>query len=162
MASDGQFFVPDRTEPMPAKSRSLLHMLGITGPFVYSVGSFEYRKNLWGLIEAFAMLPVELRQAHQLVLNYALSGPDRERVRQYARDQGVADQLMLTDRLSDTALRVLYQRCAAFVFPSSYEGFGLPILEAMHCGTPVIAGNNSSQFEVVGDAGAVVQRRRCR
>ena len=155
MASDGQFFVPDRTEPMPAKSRSLLHMLGITGPFVYSAGSFEHRKNLWVLIEAFAMLPVELRQAHQLVLNYALSAPDRELVRQYARDQGVADQVMMTDRLSDAALRILYQRCAAFVFPSSYEGFGLPILEAMHCGTPVIAGNNSSQFEVVGDAGAL-------
>ncbi|MGD0040730.1 MAG: glycosyltransferase, partial [Isosphaeraceae bacterium] len=59
---------------------------------------------------------------------------------------------MLSDLLSDKALRVLYQRCAAFVFPSSYEGFGLPILEAMHCGAPVVAGNNSSQIEVVGDA----------
>ena len=74
-------------------------------------------------------------------------------MRQYARDRGVDDQLVLTDWLADTALRVLYQRCAAFVFPSSYEGFGLPILEAMHCGAPVIAGNNSSQIEVVGDAG---------
>jgi len=61
--------------------------------------------------------------------------------------------LVVTDWLSDKALRVLYQRCAAFVFPSMYEGFGLPILEAMHCGAPVIAGNNSSQIEVVGDAG---------
>ena len=130
-----------------------MQVLGITRPFVYSVGSLEYRKNLWGLIEAFAMLPVELRQTHQLVLTYALSGPDRDRARQYARDRGVADQLVLTDRLSDKALRVLYQRCAAFVFPSSYEGFGLPILEAMHCGAPVVAGNNSSQIEVVGDAG---------
>ena len=60
---------------------------------------------------------------------------------------------MLTDWLSDRALRPLYQHCAAFVFPSMYEGFGLPILEAMHCGAPVIAGNNSSQIEVVGDAG---------
>ena len=88
-----------------------------------------------------------------MVLTYALSGPDRDQVRQYARDRGVADQLVLTDWLSDKALRVLYQRCAAFVFPSSYEGFGLPILEAMHCGAPVVAGNNSSQIEVVGDAG---------
>ena len=60
---------------------------------------------------------------------------------------------MLTDWLSDRALRPLYQHCAAFVFPSMYEGFGLPILEAMHCGAPVIVGNNSSQIEVVGDAG---------
>ena len=72
---------------------------------------------------------------------------------QYARDRGVADQLVLTPWLSDRALRPLYQHCAAFVFPSMYEGFGLPILEAMHCGAPVVVGNNSSQIEVVGDAG---------
>ena len=155
-ASDGRFFVPDRTEPMPAESRALLHVLGITLPFVFSVGGVDYRKNLWGLIEAFAMLPVELRRAHQLVLTYGLSGRDRDRARQYARDRGVADQLVVTDWLSDKALRVLYQRCAAFVFPSSYEGFGLPVLEAMHCGAPVVAGNNSSQIEVVGDAGLLV------
>ncbi len=99
------------------------------------------------------MLPDELRLSHQLVLTYDLSGADSDRVRQYARDRGVADQLVVTDWLADTALRVLYQQCAAFVFPSSYEGFGLPILEAMHCGAPVVAGNNSSQIEVVGDAG---------
>ena len=156
IASDGRFFVPDRTEPMPAESRVLLQALAITRPFVFSVGSLECRKNLWGLIDAFAMLPVELRQTHQLVLTYALSAAERKRVRQYASDCGVTDQLVLTDWLSDKALRVLYQRCAAFVFPSSYEGFGLPILEAMHCGAPVIAGNNSSQIDVVGDAGLLV------
>jgi glycosyltransferase involved in cell wall biosynthesis len=152
-ASDGRFFVPDRTDPMPEGSRSLLRVLGITQPFVFSVGAVDYRKNPRALIEAFAMLPVELRRAHQLVLCYGLSDADRGRLRQYARDRGVADQLVLTDWISDNALRVLYQRCEAFVFPSLYEGFGLPILEAMHCGAPVIAGNNSSQIEVVGDAG---------
>jgi len=152
-ASEGTFFVPDRTDPMPAESSTLMHLLGITRPFVFSVGSLEYRKNVYGLIDAFAMLPVELRRAHQLVLTYGLSGLGRDWVIQHARDRGVADQLVLTDRLSDKALRVLYQRCAAFVFPSLYEGFGLPILEAMHCGAPVVAGNNSSQIEVVGDAG---------
>ena len=130
-----------------------MHALGITRPFIFSAGYLEYQKNLWGLIEAFAMLPVELRRAHQLVLTYDLTLVDSDRVRQYAHDRGVGDQLVLTGRVADTALRVLYQRCAAFVFPSSYEGFGLPILEAMHCGAPVVAGNNSSQIEVVGDAG---------
>ena len=60
---------------------------------------------------------------------------------------------MLTDWLADKALRILYQRCAAFVFPSFYEGFAFPILEAMQCGAAVVAGNNSSQIEIVGDAG---------
>ena len=152
-ASDGRFFVPDRTDPMPAESSALLRVLGITQPFVFSVGAVDYRKNPWGLIDAFTMLPIDLRRAHQLVLTYALSGAGREQVQQYARDRGVADRLVMTDWISDKALRVLYQRCAAFVFPSSYEGFGLPVLEAMHCGAPVVAGNNSSQIEVVGDAG---------
>ena len=152
-ASDGGFFVPDRTDPMPAESQSLLHELGITRPFVFSLGGWDHRKKPWGLIDAFAMLPAELRQAHQLVLTYGVPESERERLRQYAQERGVTDQLVLTDRLADTALRTLYQRCAAFVFWSLYEGFGLPILEAMHCGAPVIAGNNSSQIEVVGDAG---------
>ena len=64
--------------------------------------------------------------------------------------------MILTGEVSDEALRVLYRRCAAFVLPSLYEGFGLPLLEAMHCGAVVIAGNNSSQVEVVGDAGLLV------
>jgi glycosyltransferase involved in cell wall biosynthesis len=155
-ASDGRFFVPDPTESMPAKSRALLKTLGITKPFVFSVGGVDFRKNPWGLIEAFALLPADLRRGHQMVLTYGLQGPQREHVRQYAQDRGVVEQLVLTDRLSDEAMRILYQRCAAFVFPSSYEGFGLPILEAMHCGAPVVAGNNSSQIEVVGDAGLLV------
>ena len=133
-ASDGRFFVPDQTEPMPAESRALFQALGITRPFVFSMGGVDYRKNLWGLIDAFAMLPADLRRAHQLVLTYGLTGADRERVQQYAEERGVADQLVTTEWLSDRALRILYQRCAAFVFPSTYEGFGLPILEAMHCG----------------------------
>ena len=152
-ASDGRFFVPDRSEPMPPPSRTLLSRLGIDGPYVFSVGSMEYRKNLWGLIDAFSRLPAELRRDHQLVLTYNLSGSERERVWQYARDREVEEALVLTDRLEEPALRTLYQRCAAFVFPSSYEGFGLPVLEAMYCGAPVIAGNNSSQIEAVGDAG---------
>ena len=62
-ASDSRFFVPDRTDPMPAESQALLRKLGITKPFVFTVSGCDYRKNPWGLIEAFAMLPVELRRS---------------------------------------------------------------------------------------------------
>jgi hypothetical protein len=99
------------------------------------------------------MLPERLRRSHQLVLSYVLRGEARRGAAEYARDRGVGEQLVLTDWLSDEALRPLYQRCAAFVFPSMYEGFGLPLLEAMQCGAAVVAGNNSSQVEVVGGAG---------
>jgi hypothetical protein len=149
--------VPDRSDPMPAEPRALFQKLGITGPFILSVGSMEYqrRDNLWVLIDAFAKLPVELRQTHQLVLTYALSSEDRKHVRRSALDRGVADQFVITDRLADKALRALYQRCAAFVSLTSYEELGLPILEAMHCGAPVVVGNTEAQIEVIGDAGLI-------
>ena len=133
-ASDGQFFVPDRSDPMPAEPRALVQKLGITDPFVLSVGSMEYhrRDNLWVLIDAFARLPVELRQTHHLVLTYALSSEDRQHVTRSALDRGDADRLVITDRLADKALRALYQRCTAFVSLTSYEELGLPIREAMH------------------------------
>ena len=78
-ASNGRFFVPDRTETMPEESRRLLRVLGITRPFVFSVGDMDYRKNPWGLIDAFAMLPDELRRSYQLVLSYVLKGGQRGR-----------------------------------------------------------------------------------
>jgi glycosyltransferase involved in cell wall biosynthesis len=154
-ASDGRYFVPDRGESMPAESRSLFRTLGISGAFVLSVGTMEYqrRNNLPGLIEAFAKLPPELRETHQLVMTYALWSEGRKRVRQWALDRGVADRIVITDRLGDKAMRALYQRCAAFVSLTSYEELGLPILEAMHCGAPVVVGNTAAQMELIGDAG---------
>ncbi len=152
-ASDGRFFVPDRTAPMPKESRAILNARGITEPFVFCVGSLEDRKSPWCPIDAFAMLPSALRQSHQLVLRCDPAGADSDPVWQYARHRGVADRLVVIDRVEEPALRVLYQRCAAFVFPSSDQGLGLPILEAMQCGAPVVAGINSAQREVVGDAG---------
>ena len=62
----------------------------------------------------------------------------------------------LTEEVDESTLLTLYQRCAACAFPSKYEGLGLPLLEAMACGAAVVAGNNSSQPEVVGDAGFLV------
>src|SRR5262249_52534409 len=101
----------------------------------------------------FAGLPKRLRESHQLVIACHYSPEYAAAVRWHAAHRGVAGSLVLLDRVSDEALRLLYRHCAVFVFPSIYEGFGLPILEAMHCGAPVIAGRNSSQVEVVGEAG---------
>ena len=152
-ASDGGYFVPDASEPMPEPSRRILNDLGITGPFVLNVGGLDERKNSWRLLDAFARLPERLRREVQFVLTFFITPSCREEVVAYARRIGIGDRLVLTGEVSDEALRVLYQRCAAFALPSLYEGFGLPLLEAMHCGAAVIAGNNSSQIEVVGEAG---------
>ena len=151
-ASDDRLFVPDRSTPMPAASRRALNALGVVKPFVMNVGGLDPRKNTWKLIEAFAALPAALRDTHQLVLTFATDEWGCGHVLNHARDFGVAGSVVLTGEVTDETLRVLYQRCAAFAFPSLYEGFGLPILEAMHCGAAVIVGNNSSQVEIVGDA----------
>jgi glycosyltransferase involved in cell wall biosynthesis len=152
-ASDPAFFTPDRSDPMPRAVRADLDRLGIDRPFVFCLGSTDERKNLLGLIDAFRLLPESTRSAHQLVVACALPPEHVERLRRHAETRGVADSLVLTGQVSDETLRTLYRRCVLFALPSLYEGFGLPLLEAMHCGAAVVGGKNSSQVEVVGDAG---------
>jgi glycosyltransferase involved in cell wall biosynthesis len=155
-ASDGTYFKPDRSFPLPLPTRQAFHRLGIHRPFVFAVAGLDVRKNLLGLIDAFAMLPAELRRTHDLVLTCYLDEDGLQKVRNRAELRGLRDQVLTTGEVTDDELRILYQRCSAFAFPSLYEGLGLPLLEALHCGAAVLAGNNSSQIEVVGDAGLLV------
>ena len=152
-ATDAGRFSPDRSAPLPAASRRKLHELGLTGPFVYSVANLDHHKNVRGLVDAFALLPTSLRRSHQLVLTCTRFNEDSGELLRHAQSLGIGDRVVLTGPIDDAMLRALYSRCAAFVLPSLYEGFGLPLLEAMHCGAPVIGGNNTSQPEVIGDAG---------
>ncbi len=152
-ASDGRFFVSEPDGLNSESSTALLNRWGINRPFVFCLGSGDARKNLVGLMDAFARLPENVRDRHQLVIACAFTGEEADRVRQHATAFGIAERVILTGKVSDADLKVFYQRCATFAFPSLYEGFGLPILEAMHCGAAVLAGDNSSQPEVVGDAG---------
>ncbi len=155
-ASDSSFFVPDRSTPTPAAVREILTELGINRPFVLNVGGLDARKNTGKLLDAYAELPPRVRNSHQLVLTFALNDWGREAVIEHARKCGIENTLVMTGEVSDATLLTLYQRCEAFAMPSLYEGFGLPLLEAMHCGAAVIGGNNSSQVEVVGDSGLLV------
>ena len=154
-AVDPKQFGPEADSP-PDDGQATLGALGVAGPYVFCLGGIDERKNWRGLIDAYALLPDALRASHQLVLTCKIPEERREMVEAHVRARCVADRVVLTDAVPDATLRVLYRRCAAFAFPSLYEGFGLPILEALHCGAPVVAGNNSSQVEVVGDAGLLV------
>jgi glycosyltransferase involved in cell wall biosynthesis len=154
-AADAGRFGPARGEAPDGATRRALRRAGVTSRFVLCVAGGDERKNVRGLIEAFARLPEAVRRSHQLVVVCDLPGELAEGYRHLARMRGVDDRLVLTGEVDDATLRVLYQRCAAFAFPSRYEGLGLPILEAMHCGSPVVAGDNSSLPEVVGDAGII-------
>ncbi|HMA52111.1 MAG TPA: glycosyltransferase, partial [Magnetospirillaceae bacterium] len=129
----------------------LRRRLGLTKPFVMYVGGIDPRKNIEGLIEAFADLPPEVRRRHQIAVVCAASEADQARLRAQAAEAGLPpDCLAMTGAVSDEVLVKLYNLCRLFVFPSLHEGFGLPAIEAMACGAPVIASTGGSLPEVVG------------
>jgi len=137
---------PDFAEPVAAPGHPQLQH-----PYVLAVGTLEPRKNLERLIEAWFALPTEVRGEHEL----ALVGPrgwDEAGILQKAADHGAR----LLGRVSETELRALYAGATAFAYPSLYEGFGLPVLEAMAAGAPVITSTCSSLPEVAGDAALLV------
>jgi glycosyltransferase involved in cell wall biosynthesis len=121
-------------------------------PFILSVGDLQPRKNHIGLIKAFA----ELVKAHpKLKHTLALAGKDTwfaGRVHEAARNSGVADRIQFLGFVPDTELVQLYNACELFTFPSFYEGFGLPILEAMACGRAVACSNTTAMPEVADGA----------
>ena len=125
-------------------------------PFILSVGMIEPRKNLIRLIEAFEMLKARADIPHKLVLAGKrgwLSDPIYLR----ARSSHLASEIRFVGYISDGELPALYSAADIFAFPSLYEGFGLPPLEAMACGTPVVVSTSSSLPEVVGTAALSVE-----
>ena len=122
----------------------------ITRPFVVCVPAFEWRKNAETLIRAFARLPDDLRGAHQLVIACAAPPTGIRAWRQLAADVGLRnDELVITDFVSDDLLVSLYQATRLNVFPSRYEGFGLPVAEASRCGAPSLSSDRGSLPEVL-------------
>lgn len=134
--------------------RSTCERLGIRMPYVLCVGTIEPRKNLSRVMEAFAQLRVR-GAPHRLVL-VGKAGPLATPILAAATRLGLDDAIQFTGFVADEDLAALYSGATAFVYPSLYEGFGLPPLEAMACGCPVITSNCSSLPEVVGAAGLQV------
>jgi glycosyltransferase involved in cell wall biosynthesis len=125
-------------------------------PYVLYVGGHTPRKNVDRVIAAFARARQEVPEGD---LRLVLAGPvghAQARLRAAAPDDLPADALSFAGHVSDDELVELYRRSLALVSPSLYEGFGMPMLEAMACGTRVIAANRSAQAEVAGDAATLV------
>lgn len=129
---------------------------GIEREYLLSVGNLQPRKNLARLIKAYTRLR-ELAEEFrcQLVLVGRRAWLYKHIFHEAHRPQYAGD-VILTDYVPEADLPGLYSGALAFVYPSIFEGFGLPVLEAMACGTPVITSNSSSLPEVVGDAGLMV------
>jgi glycosyltransferase involved in cell wall biosynthesis len=128
----------------------------IDGEYVLFTGGMDYRKNVDGLLAAYAGLPQELRNRYQLVIIGRLGLEDaRGPFAEQAAAHGVSDRVVFTGYVSDDELVLLYQAASLFVFPSRYEGFGLPVIEALACGAPAIVGRNSSLVELVDDEEAL-------
>lgn len=128
----------------------------LEGDYVLFTGGMDDRKNTAGLLAAYAALPQDLRGRYALVVAGRLGmkdplGPYPEQ----ADALGIGDRLEFTGHISDEELVLLYQACSLFVFPSRYEGFGLPVVEAYACGAPAIVGRNSSLVELVGEEEAL-------
>jgi alpha-1,3-rhamnosyl/mannosyltransferase len=124
--------------------------------FVLAVGTLEPRKNLPRLIEAYSSLDGPLQQEHPLVVVGALGWETGETLSSL---QSLGERCMMLGHVSDPALAELYRRCAVFCYPSLGEGFGLPVLEAMKAGAPVLTSNVSSLPEVGADAAAYADPR---
>jgi glycosyltransferase involved in cell wall biosynthesis len=120
-------------------------------PFVLSVGTLQPRKNFRRLIEAFAGVD----QAYALVIAGS-TGWGYQEIFDEIKKLGLEQRVHLPGFVADADLPALYSAATLFIYPSLYEGFGLPLLEAMACGTPVIASNRSALPEVVGQAGLLV------
>jgi glycosyltransferase involved in cell wall biosynthesis len=128
---------------------------GIDKPYVLTVGTLEPRKNLISVLRAFAMLPQELNDRYALVLTGGKGKLDAN-IGELYDELSKRMTIIRTGYVPTEDLPVLYSGSSVFASPALYEGFGIPVLEAMACSAPVITADNSAMPEVVGDAGVLV------
>jgi glycosyltransferase involved in cell wall biosynthesis len=152
---DGEVFRPLPREAVKAAGERF----GIDGPYVLSLGGLEPRKNLPNLIRAFAALPDEVRPGLVIAGAGVEWNPEGSRLLESALSavpRRVRERIVLTGYVSGSDKVGLLGGAVALAYPSLYEGFGLPVLEAMACGTPVLTSNVSALPEVAGDAALLV------
>lgn len=152
-ACDRSFRPLNPADPMRAATRNTF---GLGAGFVLYTGGADRRKNLERLVEAYAGLDGRTRAVMQLVFAGHIPGPQVVELQSQAAQHGLGErELVFTGYVSDEQLIALYNECSLFVFPSWHEGFGLPVLEAMACGAPVIASDASSIREIATEKTAL-------
>jgi glycosyltransferase involved in cell wall biosynthesis len=145
--------------PLPPSEFSIgrmrLKAKGIEGPFILFVGTIEPRKNLSNLLVAFDAMKSSRRYSGKLVV-CGMKGWKAEDLREKLKSLNLYSEVVFPGYLRDDELRYLYALADAFVYPSFYEGFGYPVLEAMACGGAVVTSATSSLGEIAGEAALIV------
>lgn len=126
------------------------HTFDVKDPYILYIGGFSSRKNVLGLIKAFSKIYKDLNKPYKLLLGGGLRD-EGEKLFTFVKENNLQDKVIFCGYVKDEILPILYSGCDAFVYPSLYEGFGLPPLEAMSCKAPVITSNLSSIPEITGD-----------
>lgn len=127
----------------------ILSKYGIKGKYVLYTGGIDFRKNMKQTIEAFSKIKKALLNEHNLVIVCSAHDEEKNDLLKHASQLGIGEKVVFTGYIPDDDLNLLYNLCELFIFPSLYEGFGLPIVEAMKCGSPVITSNTSSMPEII-------------
>ena len=145
--ASGYHDIPPSSE---VASKKILESFGIFSPYLLYVSATDVRKNHFRLIEAYSRLSKAIRNTHQLVFAGGMPPNTRLAFYKFAKRHGLGvDELIFTDGIDDGTLKILYSSCKAFIFPSWHEGFGLPLLEAMHFNKAIIGSNRSSIPEIL-------------
>jgi glycosyltransferase involved in cell wall biosynthesis len=160
VSADTVFAIPEAARSnfyrvSPTESDPVCRRLGIEPEFILFVGTVEPRKNLLNLVRAFD----EILRNTSLRPQLAIAGKEgwlSDDLTAYLGSSHIKQRVLFTGHLSDDDLRALYSACRVFVYPSLYEGFGLPLLEAMACGAPVVTSNVPAIVETVGDAARLI------
>jgi glycosyltransferase involved in cell wall biosynthesis len=142
-------------EENPAILAQVRRTYNLPRHFVLFVGSLEPRKNVKRLLVAYGLLPPALRREIHLVVAGG-KGWLNEDIRPTVKELGLEEQIHFIGYVKEVDLPAVYSLATVFAYPSLYEGFGLPVLEAMQCGTPVLTSNVSALPEVAGDAALLV------
>ena len=147
---------PPPPAPTPERMQAILRGLQIDRPFVLYVGGYDRRKNVIGAIAGFAALPAAVRAGLQLVIVCALHPRQRRTLERVIARYGAQSSVTLAGYVDEEALDILYRACRMTIFPSYYEGLGLPLLEALARGAPVIASQASAIPEFAGPGARLI------
>ena len=154
LAADERFHTIEK-----ALVSTVLKRYEIDFPYLLFVGEISRRKNLSGLLTAFHLLKQDGKISGRKLVLVGKKTTDTDQIMQEVSELGISEDVLFTGYIPDEDLPFIYNGADVFVFPSLYEGFGIPPLEAMQCGTPVAASNATSIPEVVGDGALLFDPR---